>query len=155
MNLRTIRRFYDTKKVDENGRIGNHIRENRKRFTLSQDELAEMTGVQRQTVSKWETGKKVPTLDEALKLCDVFHIGLDELIDGTLAAETRTQTVLSEKEKIERNSFHQNAKIVILCIISLILCPYGVFIMVFPWYLSIKNKVSFYVMVNKETVSYI
>lgn len=58
----------------------------RKQTGLSQEELGNMVGVSRQTVSKWETGVTTPELDKLMALGDYFSVSLDELV-GREAAE--------------------------------------------------------------------
>ena len=55
---------------------------------LSQESLAELLGVSRQSVSKWETGTSVPDLDKLIKLCDIFGVTLDELTGRTEPSES-------------------------------------------------------------------
>ena len=59
--------------------LGMKILELRTKRNLSQNELADLLDVSRQSVSKWETDASTPDLDRLIKLCDVFHITLDEL----------------------------------------------------------------------------
>lgn len=49
---------------------------------LSQGELADLLDVSRQSVSKWETDASTPDLDKLVKLSGVFHVTLDELVQG-------------------------------------------------------------------------
>ena len=51
-----------------------------KKHKLSQEELAEMIGVTRQTISNWELNETSPDLKQAQKLSNIFDISLDELI---------------------------------------------------------------------------
>ena len=46
---------------------------------MTQDELAELLDVSRQSVSKWETGTSIPELDKLMKMCDIFGVSLDVL----------------------------------------------------------------------------
>ena len=46
---------------------------------LSQEELAELVGVTRQTIGMIEAGKYNPTLNLCLAICRVLHKTLDEL----------------------------------------------------------------------------
>ena len=46
---------------------------------LSQEELAELVGVPRQTIGMIEAGKYNPTLNLCLAICRVLHKTLDEL----------------------------------------------------------------------------
>ncbi len=61
--------------------IGQKIYELRTAKNLSQDELAELLGISRQSVSKWETDVAIPDFDKLLKLCDVFCVTLDEIAE--------------------------------------------------------------------------
>ena len=49
---------------------------------LSQEELAQLTGVSRQSVTKWETGQSAPDLDRLVELADVLGVSLDFLLRG-------------------------------------------------------------------------
>lgn len=63
--------------------IGEKIYDLRRSRGLSQERLAELMDVSRQSVSKWETDSAVPELDKLMKLCDVFNVSLDELTGRT------------------------------------------------------------------------
>lgn len=65
--------------------LGSRIREARESQNLSQDELAEKMHISRQAISKWETGKSYPDIEKILKLSDIFHLSLDELVKGDKA----------------------------------------------------------------------
>ena len=60
--------------------LGNSIREHRKRSGLSQEKLAELVGVSRQAVTKWETGQSAPSTENLLRLAEIFGVSLDALI---------------------------------------------------------------------------
>ena len=47
---------------------------------ISQERLAEMLDVSRQSISKWESGESVPQLDKILELCKLFKVTTDELL---------------------------------------------------------------------------
>lgn len=59
--------------------IGSKIFELRKKNNLSQEKLAELVGVARQTISKWELGETSPDIKQAKQLAEIFHVSLDEL----------------------------------------------------------------------------
>ena len=54
----------------------------RKDKKISQEELANILGVSRQTISKWETGESTPDFDKIVPLCEYFKITSDELLSG-------------------------------------------------------------------------
>lgn len=57
-----------------------NLTELRKMHNYSQEELAEMIGVSRQTLSKYETGESLPDIERCKMLADVFSVSLDDLI---------------------------------------------------------------------------
>ena len=60
--------------------IGERILAIRKEKGLSQVELAKMLLVSRQTISQWETGQTVPSLDNIYRLRDILGISFDDLM---------------------------------------------------------------------------
>lgn len=46
---------------------------------LTQQDLADLVGVSRQTIYAIEKGEYNPTLDLCIKICKVFNVTLDEL----------------------------------------------------------------------------
>ena len=57
----------------------NNIRVERARQRMSQQELAEKTGVSRQTINAIELGKFIPSTVLALKMSLVFGISVNEI----------------------------------------------------------------------------
>ena len=60
--------------------LGEKIQNYRKRDGLSQEELARLLLVSRQTVSLWETGQTYPTIDNLIRLREIFGISIDEML---------------------------------------------------------------------------
>lgn len=56
------------------------LQELRKKHGLSQEALAEILDVSRQSVSKWESGKIYPEIDKIIFLSEYFNISVDELL---------------------------------------------------------------------------
>jgi transcriptional regulator with XRE-family HTH domain len=63
--------------------LGEIIRENRTKHGLSQEKIAEMVKVSRQAVTKWETNKSMPCMENLIMLADIFKISLDEFTGKT------------------------------------------------------------------------
>ncbi|MBM6871202.1 helix-turn-helix transcriptional regulator [Pseudoflavonifractor phocaeensis] len=55
----------------------------RRQAGLSQEELANVVGVSRQAVQKWESGASRPDIDKLVILADYFGVTLDNLVRGT------------------------------------------------------------------------
>ena len=62
--------------------FGENLQAIRKQNQLSQEGLAEMLGVSRQAVSKWELGEGYPEVDKLLILSKKLNISLDSLLGG-------------------------------------------------------------------------
>ncbi|HBO61812.1 MAG TPA: XRE family transcriptional regulator [Olsenella sp.] len=58
-----------------------HLRATR---NMTQEQLAMLLGVSRQSVTKWEAEKSYPEMDKLLKICQVFECSLDDLVQGDL-----------------------------------------------------------------------
>ena len=52
----------------------------RRKKKLTQNQLAEIIGVSRITMNKWETGKSAPSVEMLLKLSEYFEVTTDYLL---------------------------------------------------------------------------
>jgi len=57
----------------------------RKNKEITQEKLAELVDVSRQSVSKWELGEAYPTVENIFKLCNVLKCKMNELINEKLS----------------------------------------------------------------------
>ena len=62
--------------------FGENLQLIRKKNQLSQEGLAEMLGVSRQAVSKWELGEGYPEVEKLMLLSKKLNISLDSLLGG-------------------------------------------------------------------------
>lgn len=60
--------------------IGNNIDRIRKERHLSSADLAALIGVDPSTISNWQSGRRIPTIDYAVRIADSLNITLDELV---------------------------------------------------------------------------
>ncbi len=68
----------------------------RKRFHMTQEEVAEKINVTRQAIAKWEKGESVPDMDNCIALADLFQVSVDELVRHD---ETKTGIAIAPKGK--------------------------------------------------------
>lgn len=54
--------------------LGHNLRRYRKMSKLTQEEVAQRLGVSLQTVSRWERGAKVPTVEHLEALADLYGV---------------------------------------------------------------------------------
>lgn len=106
------------------GMLAENIQALRKRAKMSQEQLAELTGTSRQTVSKWELGESVPDVLACDRMAEAFGISMEDLLHyeerreelplppkgkymfGTVTVGARGQIVLPKKA---RDVFHIEA----------------------------------------------
>lgn len=60
--------------------FGERLQELRKQKNLSQEQLADLLHVSRQTISRWETSQTTPDLSSLEKLCELYEMSYDELL---------------------------------------------------------------------------
>lgn len=79
------------------------LRKLRREKGLSQEKLAELLNISRQSISKWESGQTYPEVEKLIKLSDLFEITMDELVKNGEIKEDSTEDshVGSEEEKDE------------------------------------------------------
>lgn len=56
------------------------LKELRKEKKLTQQELADKVGTNRFNITKWETGRTEPTLDNIIKLAEFLNVSVDKLL---------------------------------------------------------------------------
>lgn len=64
--------------------LGKQIKKLRHEKSLSQEKLAEMVYVSRQTISNWENDKSYPDIHSLLLLSQVLDVAIDQLIKGDI-----------------------------------------------------------------------
>ncbi len=67
--------------------LGNKLSKLRKENNITQEQLAEMLGVSRQSVSKWESDIAFPETEKLIRLSDIYNCTLDYLLKEN-SAET-------------------------------------------------------------------
>ena len=63
-----------------------HLRATR---NMTQEQLAMLVGVSRQSVTKWEAERAYPEMDKLIKLTQIFDCTLDELVSGDLTGRAK------------------------------------------------------------------
>lgn len=75
------------------------IGECRRRHGWSQEELADMMGVSRQSVSKWESGACAPELDKLIRLSQLLEVSTDYLLKDDVPAPVAADDFCSGGEE--------------------------------------------------------
>ena len=90
--------------------ISRKIQARRKALGISQEMLAQLMGVSRQSVTKWETGQSAPDLDRLVVLADVLGVSLDFLLrdetDREALVDSATDGCILPLEEQKSSSVH-------------------------------------------------
>ncbi|MBS5112615.1 MAG: helix-turn-helix transcriptional regulator [Coprobacillus cateniformis] len=62
--------------------LGENLMKLRKKQGLSQQAVADLLNVSRQTISNWELNQGAPTIDKAKELAKLYHVSLDDLTEN-------------------------------------------------------------------------
>lgn len=60
--------------------IGTIIFTLRKKYNMTQEQLAQYLSVNRETISKWERGIYIPSLQFLIEISRIFEVSLDDII---------------------------------------------------------------------------
>ena len=75
----------------------NNLKLFRKKFGLTQEQIAERLGVSRQAVAKWERGDSLPDIDNIIALADMYEVTIDSLV--------RNMTTISDTTDEKKHMF--------------------------------------------------
>ncbi len=92
--------YLDTN-VTFNMKLGEKIQFLRKKRGWSQEELANVLNVSRQSVQKWETDSSTPEVDKLVQISDVFGVTLDYLLKNDLEEEKEIKQETATEPKVE------------------------------------------------------
>ncbi len=86
--------------------LADKLKEARKNAGLTQNELAEKICVSRQAITKWESGKGIPDVENLRTISKVLDVSIDFLLDDEGVAD---KTVI--KEQINLNNYVKEGKL--------------------------------------------
>jgi transcriptional regulator with XRE-family HTH domain len=84
------------------------LKDLRKQFKFSQEQLAEKLGVSRQAITKWETDGGLPDIENLMSVAALFSISLDDLLSGeraVLSAKDYSYESVTELDVCGKHSF--------------------------------------------------
>ena len=76
--------------------LGENIVALRKKRGLTQEKLAEVFEVSRQSVTKWESGECIPNIELVCRIAEYFNITVDELVLGKKYTNSEINSGTSE-----------------------------------------------------------
>lgn len=86
-----------------NSKFINNLKKIRKNNNLSQEQLAEILGISRQAISKWESGSAYPEMEKIIQLCEKFNVNIDDLLHKDIE-----EIISEEQSKKNLNKYIEN-----------------------------------------------
>lgn len=80
-----------------NIQLVNNLYRLRKAHHLTQQELSDKLSISRQAYSNYETSKRTPDLDSLIRLSQLYHVTLDQLINQNCLADGTILTIREGK----------------------------------------------------------
>ena len=112
--------------------IGTKLKEARVASGLTQDQVAEVLLVTRQTISNWENEKSYPDIVSIVKLSDLYDVSLDELLKGDIKMlehlEESTDIVKSNRKLAWAIGI--NVMVFLACLVAALFLPESVLFIV-------------------------
>lgn len=108
-------------------KIAKFLKEERENSNLTQEEAAKRIGVSKSIISKWETGKSYPSLENLSKISETYGVSINEILAGTRLGMNEKESVsdknlLKEMQKTKVNRIaNQIIFIISLCTIMILL----------------------------------
>ena len=93
--------------------IGSKIKAARLKKKMTQEQVAELLGVSRQTISNWENEKSYPDIISVIKMSDYYEASLDYLLKGEQKMNTYYD-YLEESTNVVKSNANRNKIITIL-----------------------------------------
>jgi len=105
--------------------IGTSLQKQRKNKKLTQEQLAQILNVSRQTISKWENNRGFPDIENLIWLCDIYEISLDELVSRDSIYYEKNIIIKKNKRKEFFDMFPKHTALTIIIFLSLCLLLIG------------------------------
>lgn len=134
--------------------LGERIKQARQKAHLSQEKAAELIGVSRQAVTKWESGQSAPNTENLFRLAQVLGTTVDQLI----APEDNSRSIAEEvyrmikdeeakknaqlrlqKRKNLRTFFLVLSSYILIYLIGKLLCWDRSNMPLFPWIITLAS----------------
>lgn len=103
--------------------LGTRLKEFRTVQHLSQKDVADFLNISRQSISRWETDKSYPDIDNLIKISRLYKVSVDEmLVEAELNGKSNT-----DKNSIKLTTKHidESWVLTLLTVLSIAIAPFG------------------------------
>lgn len=81
--------------MDEATKFADRLLDLRRKAGYSQEQLADLLGVSRQAISKWEGAQGRPEVDNVVKLSQIYRVSTDFILTGSASVPSVCETSLA------------------------------------------------------------
>jgi len=125
--------------------IGSKIKSARLEKKLTQEHVAELLGVSRQTISNWENEKSYQDIISVIKMSDCYEVSLDYLLKGEQTMKTYYEYLEESTNVVKSNkkltgAILLNIILMILLIALNMLLPEGTYYLVIVFCVVIMSS---------------
>ncbi len=101
--------------MDEATKFADRLLDLRRKAGYSQEQLADLLGVSRQAISKWEGAQGRPEVDNVVKLSQIYRVSTDYILTGSASVPSvfETSSTPSPRELSREYRFALSALMVI------------------------------------------
>lgn len=78
--------------MEEAAQLADRLLELRRKAGYSQEQLADLLGVSRQAISKWEGAQGRPEVDNVVKLAQIYRVSTDYILTGSASVPSVCET---------------------------------------------------------------
>ena len=78
--------------MDEATKFADRLLDLRRKAGYSQEQLADLLGVSRQAISKWEGAQGRPEVDNVVKLSQIYRVSTDYILAGSASVPSVCET---------------------------------------------------------------
>lgn len=142
--------------------LGEKLLKLRKKKGLSQEEVADLLHVTRQTISKWETDQSTPDFDKVIPICQLYDISTEQLFGevGNAKADDSNHfsTISNNQTYLHRKALYTTIavmlyifSIVIIIFFSVVLRSPIVGVCVFFFVIAVATGMLIYIEMTRPT----
>ncbi|WP_056977618.1 helix-turn-helix domain-containing protein [Lentilactobacillus senioris] len=134
--------------------IALQLKQARRERKLSQNDVATILHISRQSISKWENGRAYPDMDNLILLSDLYQKSIDELVQNNKELrqqiKTNDQKIKEDRAKLGKinTELYQNRNegfiLLILVLVSSLVAPVGVIMPLYVIFYKNSKYNSFY-----------
>lgn len=133
-------------------KIGEKLKSARQQSHLTQETVADLISVSRQTISNWENEKSYPDIINLIKLSDLYDVSLDTLLkgDGKIIEHLdKTTNIVKSNQKLQTFLLTYLLMISSLLLLSLIFLKSYYFFLLLSFVMILSVLILFYQIIKK------